>query len=262
MLVTPTSHSIEIGTPQDPRLKLSGSGSGGSGGAIRIIASEVLGGSRLDASGGTAANSSNGVNGGNGAQGVIRIETFNLNRAFNFVDGRAFQSLPGLIDTSGTDLPTLRISKIGGADVPLAPSSNTAMPALTIPSGVANPVPIEVTATNVTPGQTAMIRINYEGNGGEIIEATTAALAGTNALSTAVANVNLAGGVGTMAAIMQTPPFVPAPIVSAPSFMDNMQLTIDGETVTKIETVSVAGADGTEIVYLTDTGKSARFNRP
>jgi hypothetical protein len=141
-------------------------GSGGSGGAIRIIANTVEGGWRLNVSAGAAGDSSFGEAGQAGDPGIIRIETFNLTRNFTLLVGTTYHSLPGLVDADGTDLSTLRISSIGGVNVPADAGANTAQPDVIIPAGVTNPVQVVVTATDVTPGQAAVVRINMDGAGG------------------------------------------------------------------------------------------------
>lgn len=247
-----------------------GGGGGGSGGACRIIAGEIRGGSLIDASGGTGGSGqANGVDGGQGEEGIIRLETFRLTRNFANLNGRVFNSLPGLVNADATDIGSLRISQIGGVSVPINAGGNIALPAVQIPAGVANPIRIVVEATNVTPGQSAMIRLNYNANGGQIIEALTGPLNGTNSLSTAFADISLPAGVGTVAAVLETPAAPPRAVASsgptigaASGALANMRVMIDGDPVSSMETVSVLGSPGSQIVYKTRSGKSAAYSTP
>ncbi len=243
------------------------SGGGGAGGAIRIIASQVDGGWLIDAEGGVGGGTF-GEKGGDGEDGIIRIETFRLTRNFNIVRGRMFNSLPGIVDGDAADLSTLRISSIGGVAVPDDAGANVALPDVIIPAGVTNPVRIDVEATNVTPGQTAMVRLNYTGNGGPIIEAETSALAGTAALSTAFVDVNLAAGSGTIAAILRTDAFTPQIPPAAPqeqaalNIFENMRVTLDGEPVEFIERTREVGQAGERVEYVTASGRRAAVPVP
>ncbi|MBI5154053.1 hypothetical protein HZA57_02355 [Candidatus Poribacteria bacterium] len=233
-------------------------GGGGAGGAIRIIAGEVRGGWDVNVLGG--AQGSGTTIPGRGDDGIIRIETFRLTRSFSNLRGRTYFSLPGLVFTDATDLATLRINKIGGVDVPPDAGANTAQPDVILPPGVSNPVTVEVTATNVTPGQTATIRINYSGEGGRVLEATTGALSGTNEQSTATAAINLDAGVGTIAAILSTPPAMRAGN-AAPGLAD-MSLSLGGEPVTRIEQIAPLGGGKPEVAYVTASGKREVFPAP
>lgn len=245
-----------------------GGGGGGAGGACRIIAGEIRGGFIIDASGGTGGLGQSGVDGGGGEQGVIRLETFRLTRTFGTLAGRVYNSLPGLVNADATDIGSLRISSVGGVAVPANAGSNIALPDVVIPSGVSNPIRIIVEATNVTTGQAATIRLNYNDNGGQIIEMDTGPLTGTNALSTAFADINMPAGVGTMAAILRTAvsPGAVASVRNADTAAEralaNMKITIDGEPITEIETVATAGLNGREVVYRTESGKTAAYAAP
>jgi hypothetical protein len=217
------------------------------------------GGYQLTCDGGAAGDTIFGDDGNAGDDGIIRIETFNLTRNFTILTGRAYHSLPGLVDSDGTDLSTLRISRIGTVEIPADAGANTAQPDVIIPPGVANPVEVEVTATNVTPGQAAVVRINYGGAGGQVIETTTTLLAGTAAESTATVDVTLPAGAGTIAAILRTDPFQPqqSSLKAAAPALEKMRLTLDGEPVESIERVHQAGVDGTRIDYVTASGNRA-----
>ncbi len=244
-----------------PGFNGSAGGGGGSGGAIRIMAGEILGGFSLNVLGGPTGGTS--FNSEAGEVGIIRIETFRLSRNFSFIEGRGYQSLPGLVNSDGTDLSTLRISSVGGVAVPADAGANVALPDVIIPSGVSNPVAVEVTATNVTPGQIAMVRVNIGGVTGSVIEASTGPLAGTNALSTATANITMPAGVGTMAAILSTAPLVRMGTKREVAGLDlpRMKLTIDGEEVTTVERISILGAPD-EVRYVTASGRSASYPSP
>jgi hypothetical protein len=75
-------------------------------------------------------------------------------------------------------------------------------------------------------------------------------------------------GVGTMAALLTTAPFAPAPVpktaadANMKAILDKMELTIDGDPVTAIETVAQPGVQDLEVVYVTAAGNRASFPMP
>ncbi|MEQ8819938.1 MAG: hypothetical protein RLY93_06805 [Sumerlaeia bacterium] len=236
------------------------SGGPGSGGSVRIIASRIQASGTIDVSG-NSQGSFGPTNTTRSDDGIIRLETFNLSSNFGNPSGRVYNSLPGLVFADGTGLGTLRISKVGGVDVPADAGANPDSPDVVIPSGISNPVEIEVTAENVTPGQSATIRLNYAGEGGRIIEADTAPLAGSNALSTAVAQITMDAGNGTMIAVLSTPVSTKGAVQVANHYSENdSRILIDGEVATRIERESILGGPGDRVTYITDSGRKVTFN--
>jgi hypothetical protein len=228
---------------------------------VRVIATEIDGGFQISAVGGNPGAFGPAFTNRRGHDGIIRLETFKLSAGFSQLNGRVFSSLPGLVFADGTGLGTVRISQVGGATVPVDAGSNTALPDVIIPSGVSNPVTVQVTATNVTPGQPATIRLNFQGAGGQVIEATTTPLSGTNEMSTATASITMPAGSGTMTAVLTTP--ISSRGNGAIQIADGAEgrILIDGEPAVSVERETVLGG-ATTVTYVTESGKRWSASEP
>jgi outer membrane protein assembly factor BamB len=106
----------------------------------------------------------------------------------------ATTSSPGIIFLDETTQPTIRVTKIGDADVPANPTGSFAVPDVV----VAEPteITIEVTANNIPTDATVKVRVISED--GTIQDLEAGALTGTLAESTASANVTLPPGLSRM----------------------------------------------------------------
>lgn len=163
-----------------------GPGGGGSGGAIRILATRLTGNGPITAAGASYGTScSQGA--GNGSGGRIRLEAEILNRTTATTPTYSASAVPGPVFVAG--LPTLRIARIGGFDVPAVPTSEVDV---SLPADFPNPVTVEFAATGVPVGNTVSLRV-VPAQGATVI-ATSPALTGTSEASSASVAVDISSG--------------------------------------------------------------------
>lgn len=147
----------------------------GSGGAIRLVATTMQGNGGITAS-------ANGA-GTNGGVGRIRIEAETMLRAANSSPAFSFTA-PNPIFYANA--PSVRIASIGGIAVPAGP---TGFRDVVLPGLTTNPVTVGLETTNVPVGTTISLKALPER--GSVTSATSTAVAGSNALGTATADINL-----------------------------------------------------------------------
>jgi hypothetical protein len=163
-----------------------GPGGGGSGGAIRILATRVAGNGTIEANG-ASQGSTCWQGAGNGAAGRIRIEAEIMNRTSATSPAYTFSSTPATVFVAG--LPTLRIARVGGFDVPEAPLGDVDV---TLPVDFPNPVTVEFATTGVPVGNTVSLKVVPAQ--GSPVSVISSALAGTSDAATASVQVNIPGG--------------------------------------------------------------------
>jgi hypothetical protein len=210
-----------------------GFSAGGSGGAIRIVATTVSGTGSLNASGGTGGYYNA------GGLGRIRIEAGTRN--FTFTTNPSYTySMPG--STSISNSPILTITSIGGVSVPANPVASYSQPDVFLPNTTTNPVAIAVSAANIPVGTTVTVSVIPQYGSAT---SATAALSGTQASSTATANVTI-----------PTQNFLSI-ITAQATFVLQTAMYWEGD---KIEKVRVAAAMGKEpdTVYITTSGKEIK----
>ncbi len=184
------------------------SAGGGSGGAIRLVASILKGSRGIRADGGSF------ISGGN--DGRIRID---LTTANQYVG----QAIPSpTINSPGEPIvlfpplmPTLRILSIGGFPLPAQPTaaantSDIALPAQSLVPGF-YPVNVELEATNVPSGTMAKVLVGPQYGAGDRIISPPVALTGSvGQPKRATVQVNLPpSGVGIISALIDS--VVPEP---------------------------------------------------
>lgn len=218
-----------------------GPGGGGAGGAIRIVATTIAGNGVMDAQGnnpGTEATVDY-SKGGAGGSGRIRLEaevflrTAGSNPAYT-------QGLPGPIFIAG--LPTLRISSVGGADVPAEPTGNADV---TLPSTMANPVAVAFTTTGVPAGNT--VKLSLKPASGNEVTATSTQLAGDTTSATASVNINFPNGPSTLQATVT--------YTITLAMGDALSMYALGERVEKITLASTLGSKESTVTLITISGK-------
>ena len=151
----------------------SGSGGGGAGGFIRILASSYTGGGNIDVAGGFGGcKTSSYFAGGNGAVGRYSMETLT----------------GGALSFSG--LPTLSITKVAGVAVPAAP---TGAGDVNLPLTVANPVAVEIAASNIPLAATIKLTMTPVYSG-DAVTVDAAALSGSFENSTSSASISIPNG--------------------------------------------------------------------
>jgi len=219
-----------------------GSG-GGSGGAVRIIASTFTGSGNIDFSGGAKGEGDivNSIwrDGGAGGNGRARLEA----DVFNFTG----TSTPNAISAAApspvfaSNLPTIQISTIAGLTVPAVPTGENDV---VLPTSTANPATITFTAANVPLGSTVELTVTPV-SGGTVTTATSSALTGTLASSTASVDVTLPDGASTLQAS------VSFAVVTASIF----DMFTNGEMVASVTVTSEMGSGSSSIKLTTESGK-------
>ena len=146
----------------------------GSGGAVRLVATALVGNGSID------------VNGGPGASpGRIRIEAF-ANSAT--VSGGASGGVTvGTPDTLSLGMVGLRIAAIAGVRTPPAPGGAYGTPDVVLPAGTASPVTIALEASQIPLGTT--ITVTATPLSGAPVVATSTPLVGTVPAATATATL-------------------------------------------------------------------------
>jgi hypothetical protein len=155
------------------------SGGGGSGGAVRILASNISGAGTVNVSGGAAgASNVNGVtNGGAGSIGRVRYDVMSA----------------GTLTLSG--LPTLTITSVAGIAAPATP---TGLQDIVLPENTPNPVAVTLATTGVPAGNVVTLTLTPKRGAATI--ATSTALTGSTAGATATANIDVPTDISTLSA--------------------------------------------------------------
>lgn len=169
-----------------------GPGGGGSGGTVRIVATTIAGNGVIDASGASYLATCFAGAGG-GSAGRIRLEAEIMNRNAATNPAYSFASTPGPVFVAG--LPTLRITKVGGQDVPATPTSDIDV---TLPVDFPNPVTVELATTGVPVGNT--VDLTVVPAQGDRVTAKSGALVGTPNNATANVQVAIPSGPSTLQA--------------------------------------------------------------
>jgi hypothetical protein len=219
-------------------------GGGGSGGAIRLVANTITGGGSLLAHGGGGGGTSQCYGGGTGGSGFIRVEAYDYS-TFNPSTNPGFVSFSLPHPAAPAGAPALRIASVAGVAAPTSPlGSLHGVPDIVVPTTQANPVAVALEATNVPVG--TVITVTLTPAQGTRTTAQSAPLAGTEAASTASANVSLPAGMS---------------VVSATAVIDLTQtastrapVIIDGERVDRIEVAATFGG-ASEVTYVTHSGR-------
>jgi hypothetical protein len=155
----------------------------GSGGAIRLVASTIIGTGNLYTSG------------SGDSSGRVRIDAI-VNNFLGSVGGAVFtQGYQPIILPAGQQ-PQLSIISVAGLPAPNNPTGSTATPDVLIAGQVANPMPVVVQCSNLPLNTTITLRISPQ-TASEIY-ATAQNSAGTQASSTATFYVNMPHGGGLM----------------------------------------------------------------
>ncbi len=210
-------------------------GGPGSGGAIRLTAPTItITNGFLYAQGGSSC--------GSGGAGRIRLEGSTVTYSGQ-VNPMPSVSLPQPV-FPGTGMPALAISTIGGITVPPNPAGSALQPPdVLLPVGTANPVPVLLTASNVSVGATVQV-VAIPQNGAPTT--ATCSLAGTLASTTCTANLNISLPQTNVVTASATFPLL-ASAGEGP-------LYVEGEEVTHVKVAAVLGGPSTA-TYLTRSGR-------
>ncbi len=229
-----------------------GAGGSGSGGAIRITANAVTGSGTLSASGGagvtvtyfTSAGACASSTSGKGGDGRIRVEapTISLTGTTTPALVSSFATAPVTVP----DLPTLRITVVGGTAAPAQPSG---LSDITLPFNTANPVTVELAATGVPAG--TVVKVTITPTTGSPTTVNSSPLSGTTSSSTATASITLPGGHSVISAAATFT------VQIAALDLSGLPALAEGERIEQIRVAAVYGADanGSGLTYITSSGR-------
>ena len=234
---------------------VSGSGAG-SGGGIRLVASEILGSGNVQAAGGRVGYQINNYSELSSAGlGRVRFDLYEnrFNGAITGVFTQGFQ--PIILPAPGQGIQ-LGIQSVGGVAVAANPSGVLANPDVIVPAQQTNPVSIVVSCTNV-PLNSEIAVVVRPANGAEV-QAVGLNNAGTAAASTATVSLNMPRGGGIIYAKAVTGiggnASISSPGDSKTRSLAETGWTADGERFAKMEiTAALGGAQ--QIAYITESGK-------
>lgn len=171
-----------------------GMGGGGSGGAIRLVATTITGNGSLTADNGTGGTTGNCAPGGpNGGDGRIRLEADAITRTGGTTTPTASIGKPGPVFISGA--PTLLITSVAGVAVPQPP---TGVADVKLPATTPNPLTVSFTTTGIPVGNT--VKLSVVPNNGAEVTAISSALTGSVSTATASASVTMPVGASTLQA--------------------------------------------------------------
>lgn len=230
-----------------------GRGGLGSGGGIRIVATTFAGNGWVYAQGGCGysdpSNCPAGYSGNGGASGRIRFEAEN----YTFVAKTSPNSVwyPGVFPAASVDqpgpvflsnVPSLRISRVGGQDVPANPTGKAD---LSFPANVTNPVTVEFATTNVPAGNT--VKLTVAPSQGPLVEALSPAIVTSGSAGTASVQVSLPQGPSTLQASTTYTVVV--------AMGDALSHFAQNERVEKVELIATLGGEA-QARLITVSGKS------
>jgi hypothetical protein len=162
----------------------SGAGGYGSGGAIRLVASTIIGTGTIRAYGYAGNN-----------YGRVRIDAIVNNFAGDISSATYTQGYQPIILPAGQQ-PYLSIVSVAGLPAPSNPTGSAATPDVVIAGQVANPMPVVVQCSNLALNTTITLRISPQT--APEIYATAVNSSGTQASSTATFSVSMPHGGGLM----------------------------------------------------------------
>ncbi len=217
---------------------------GGSGGALRLVAPEIVGAGALRAQAGV--NCQKNVAG----DGRIRLESLTFGFTGTATPAVSFSSVLNPVTPSSTpalvNLPTITVTSVGGTAAPTTPGGTFATPDVLLPGGTTNPVPVSFLAQHVPVGTIITVRLTRQ-----LAEATSflsTPLAGTFESSTATADVDFPAGEVSL--------FFASATFTLPQFASLLP-AVDGDPA---ERVLVAAAYGhpSIVTLITRSGKQLR----
>ena len=244
-------------TQQNNGVGCQGHGAAGTGGAIRLVAPQIIGGGNVQAIRGISASACSGTTAP--GDGKIRLEAFNIQSTFTGTTNpiASIVNTPGPVSPAGNpalvNVPTLTIASVAKTPVPLAqPQASYFAPDMTLPAGTTSPVEVVVNATN-TPVDAATaitVRVIPQSPG------TATSVAATNhtgsfSSSSATASVTLPAGQVT---VLQAHAAMTLTGQTASLFP-----LIDGEPVEHVAVAATPGQPST-LSLVTKSGKERRLD--
>jgi hypothetical protein len=215
----------------------------GSGGAIRLVASEITGAGTLQAVG-----VQNFCLGGETRNGRIRLEAFTLGFTGTSTPPASVSAAPGPVTAISSpaliNLPTLRISAVGGVAAPANPSGSYTTADVSLPQGTTNPVPVTLTASSIPVGTIFTVKLIPQA--GDPTTGNSGPSTGTFASSTATANVTFPSG--------QVSVLNASASFTLPAQVAGLFPLIDGEPVERVMVAAGYGEPST-VTLITRSGK-------
>lgn len=215
---------------------------GGSGGCIRLVASTLSGRGSINAQGG-----------GSGGNGRIRIDVLE-NSFMGGLSGVATQGFQPIILPPPNQAVALAIQSIGGVAVTPSPTGQLTSPDVIVPAAQQNPVSIVVGCTNIPLG--TEIIVDVKPANGSAIRAVGLNNTGTQASSTAMVQVSMPRGGGTIQAKAVSGIQLAANDVPNAEHLSLAQTgwTADGERFKAVEVTGGLGVSS-QLAYITESGK-------
>ena len=215
---------------------------GGSGGAIRLVASTIMGQGSIE------------TYGSGGGNGRVRIDAIANNFVGNISSAAYTQGYQPIILPAGQQ-PHLSIVSVAGLPAPSNPTGSAATPDVVIAGQVANPMPVVVQCSNLALNTTITLRISPQT--APEIYVTAVNSSGTQASSTATFYVNMPHGGGLMYAQCVTGITNGFSSNASGSKYQSLALTgwsATGERFVAIELTAEFGK-AQKVVYITESGK-------
>jgi len=225
------------GAPSTP-VTSQGAGAG-SGGAVRIVATNLSGAGSIDISGGTGGDGASG-NGGNAGRGRARLEadTFAFTGTVTLNDFATSTPQP----VFAANLPTILITSVAGSAVPANPTGENDV---VLPSTIVNPVTVDFAASGVPIGST--VELTVTPIFGAVTSVTSSALAGIVDASTASATATLPSGSSILVASVS--------FTTTTATAEMLSPYANGEMVAKVELRSTLGSGTSSMTLTTVSGK-------
>ncbi|HDO22735.1 MAG TPA: hypothetical protein ENG86_07785 [Nitrospirae bacterium] len=202
---------------------------GGSGGAIRLMANTISGNGTISAKGGSLSAAYH------GGQGFIRLEAYTNNRSAGTEPPYSYGQ-PGSVFVA--NIPSLSITSVAGVSVPASPTGSYAQPDMFLPGTTVNPVTVTLSAANIPVGTTVTVSVVPQYGAAAD---TTAALSGSDASSTASANVNLSTQYSNV-------------IMAQTTFTLLASIQYENEKIKKVRVATRLGG-ASETIYITESGR-------
>jgi hypothetical protein len=215
-------------------------GGGGSGGAIKLMADRITGEGTISASGGSGGPSNPGTYaGGTGSVGRIRLEANTVTRTAATTPGYTYGH-PGTVFIA--NVPALRITAVGGMNVPENPSGQYGSPDIVLPSSTTNPVTVDISATNIPVGTQVTVRATPEY--GTATSVTSTGLTGTDASSTTSVSITISTSYQSI-------------LMAQATYTLQASLYWDDEKIEKVRVAATLGGES-EAVYITESGREIK----
>jgi hypothetical protein len=208
-------------------------GGDGSGGGIRLVANTINNNGSISAMPPRTYNLSAWLS--FAGVGRIRIESYNL--SLGSMNPYPSITLPNAVVMP--NIPSLSITQINGVLVPPAATGSYTSPDISLPAATSSPVSVDVSAANIPVGTS--VEIDAVPQSGSSSSVTTT-LVGTDASSTASANLNISTT-------------FPSIISAQTTFNVQTAMYFGGEKIEKVKVASSLTDGKSKVIYITKSGK-------